>query len=378
MSPNVVDRRTLNRTTLARQLLLERSTIGVVDAVERVVGMQAQVPQNPYVGLWSRLVDFEPTALEQELIDRRLVRIVSLRGTVHLLTADDCLVLRPLSQPVLDREMAMHRDHRDALAAMDLGPVLDFARRVLADGPMSNRRLRDAFAAEFPDVDPSTLVFATRNRLAFIQTPPRGLWSSSGEVSGTTAEAWLGRSPVAAPDLDGVILRYLSALGPSSVADAATWSRLTGLREVFDRLRNRLVVYRDERGRELFDVPDGELIDADAPAPVRFLPEYDNVLLSHDDRSRFVDDDDRKRLGAAPEPVRGSILLDGRGVGGWRMEPALPGAKLPEDGTATMHIQLLRAVADPSLASVDADARALLSFVHPAASARVSITVLPE
>lgn len=376
MSPTVVDRRTLSRTTLARQLLLERSTIGVVDTVERLVGMQAQVPQNPYVGLWSRLVDFQPAALEQELVDRRLVRIVSLRGTVHLLTADDCLVLRPLSQPVLDREMAMHRDHRDALATLDLGPPLDFARRVLADGPMSNRRLRDAFATEFPDVDPSTLVFATRNRLAFVQTPPRGLWSSSGEVSGTTAEAWLGRTPVEAPDLDGVILRYLAAFGPSSVADAATWSRLTGLREVFERLRRRLVVYRDESGRELFDSPDGELVDTDTPAPVRFLPEYDNVLLSHDDRSRFVDDDERRRLGAAPEPVRGSILVDGRGVGGWRIEPALPGAKLPVNGTATVHIQLLDELPDAAAADVDAEARAVASFIHPTASVRVSISVL--
>lgn len=378
MSPIVVDRRTLNRTTLARQLLLERAPVGVVDAVEHLVGMQAQVPQNPYVGLWTRLAEFEPTALEQELIDRRLVRIVSLRGTVHLLTADDCLILRPLSQPVLDREMAMHRDHRDALATMDLEPALHFARQVLGDGPMTTRRLRDAFAAEFPDVDPATLVFATRNRLAFVQTPPRGLWSSSGEVGGTTAEAWLGRQTVDAPDLDAVIVRYLAAYGPSSVADAAKWSLLTAMREVFDRLRPRLVVYRDERGRELFDAPDGALVDADTPAPVRFLPEYDNVLLSHDDRSRFIDDTDRRRLAAAPEPVRGTVLVDGRVVGGWRMEPALPGAKLADDATATVHIQLLHELPDADAAAVDAEARTLLSFVHPAASATVSVTVLPS
>ncbi len=378
MSPTTVDRRTLGRTTLGRQLLLERSPIGVVEAVERLVGMQAQIPQNPYVGLWSRLVAFEPFLLEQELIERRLVRIVSLRGTVHLLTADDCLTLRPLSQPVLDREMAMHPDHREVQATLDLAPALDFARRVLADGPMSNRRLRAAFAAEFPDVDASTLVFATRNRLAFIQTPPRGLWSSSGEVAGTTAEAWLGRSPAHAPNLDGVLLRYLAAFGPSSVADAAAWSRLTGLREVFERLRPRLAVYRDETGRELFDVADAQLVDPETPAPVRFLPEYDNVLLSHDDRSRFVDDAERRRLGAAPEPVRGSILLDGRLIGGWRMEPALPGAKLPDADVASVHVQLLHALSDGDAAAVDAEARALLAFVHPTASPRVTYTVLPR
>lgn len=374
--PPVVDDRTLNRTTLARQLLLERSATTVVDTVEQVVGMQAQVPQNPYVGLWSRLTGFQPPMLEGELVDRRLVRIVTLRGTVHLHTADDCLVLRPLVQPVMEREMGMHRDHRDTLATLDLEPALAFARRVLADGPVSNRRLRDSFAAEFPDVDPATLVFATRNRLAFVQTPPRGLWSASGEVAGTTTETWLGRPIDPAPDIDAVMLRYLAAFGPASVGDASAWSGLTGLREVFERLRPRLVAYRAETGRELFDVAGGELVAADRPAPVRLLPEYDNVLLSHDDRSRFVADDDRRRLSAAPDPVRGTILVDGRGAGGWRMEPALPGAKLPDDGTATIHIQLLDHLADDDAAALDAEARDLVTFVHPSAAVRVSITVL--
>ena len=160
-----------------------------------------------------------------------------MRATIHLVSADDCLLLRPLMQPVLDAELARHREFGPALTRVDLAAVLAFARPLLAERPRTGPELRAALAERFPDDDAAALAYACRNLLAFVQVPPRGVWGRTGQVTSTTAESWLGRPLAPDPSLDDVVLRYLGAFGPATVADAATWSRLTGLREVFDRLR---------------------------------------------------------------------------------------------------------------------------------------------
>jgi hypothetical protein len=312
--------RALNRATLERQLLLRRSDLGVLEAVEHLVGLQAQVPLNPYSALWSRLAGFRPEWLARLLEDRKVVRLPLMRSTIHLVTATDCLALRPLVQPVLDAELARHSEYGPALREVDVEPVLAAARGLLAESPRTGPELRDALAERFPEANPAALGYACRNRLALVQVPPRGVWGRTAQVTSTTVEAWLGRPLSATPSLENAVLRYFGAFGPAAIADVSTWSRLTGLREVVERLRPKLRTFRDERGRELFDLPDAPRPDPDTYAPPRFLPEYDNVLLSHADRSRFYLD--RERLSTVRGPVQGTVLSDGVVCGVWRIEQA--------------------------------------------------------
>jgi hypothetical protein len=325
VSGEVLHRRALNRATLERQLLLRRSEIAVLDAVEHLVGLQAQVPLNPYTALWSRLEGFQPDELARLVVERRVVRIALMRATIHLVSADDCLLLRPLVQPVLDRELGRHREHGPALAGTDLAPVLAFARAALAQRPLTGRQLRDALAERFATEDAAALAYACRCLLALVQVPPRGLWGRTSEPTVTTAESWLDRPLASPPSLDVMVLRYFAAFGPATVGDAATWSRLTGLREVVERLRPRLRTFRDERGRELFDLPEAARPDPDTPAPPRFLPEYDNVLLSHDDRTRFVSDGARAKASRLVGAIHGTVLHDGMVYGLWRLDRARDG-----------------------------------------------------
>jgi Winged helix DNA-binding domain len=369
VSADVLDRRTLNRATLARQLLLERTRLRPLDAVAHLVGLQAQVPLNPYHALWSRLDGFRPGDLSQALLDRRVVRIAVMRATIHLVTADDCLVLRSVAQPVLDAELARHPEYGPALRGVDLGPVLDVARHVL-ERPLSTAELRAALAAKFPELDAAALAYACRCKLGLVQAPPRGLWGRSAQVTLTTVESWLGRPLARGPAVDDVVMRYFAAFGPAAVADVATWSRLTRLREVVDRLRPRLRPFRDERGRELFDVPDAVRPDADTPAPPRFLPEYDNLLLSHDDRSRFFPTDDRvrARLFGADRTVGGSVLHDGFVCGTWRMA---------RDGeTVALVVDHVPGLNQRARSAVAAEGRHLLRFLAPETAADVRFAAL--
>ena len=185
----VLSTRALNRATLARQLLLERDTRTPLATVEHLVGMQAQVPHNPYTGLWSRLANFRPESLSELLERREVVRVGVMRGTIHLVTADDCLLLRPLMQPVLDAQLNRHGEHAPSLRGVDLEPIVELARTVLEEKPRSGTELRAIFAERFPDLNAAALTHACQICLAFVQVPPRGLWGRSAQVRSTTVES---------------------------------------------------------------------------------------------------------------------------------------------------------------------------------------------
>ena len=367
MTDEVLSDRALGRATLARQILLEREDRDLTAVVDHLVGLQAQVPHNPYTALWSRLDPFDPMVLSGLIEDRVLVRIVTLRGTLHLVTADDCLVLRPLVQPVLDGELARHQTFAPLLAGVDLDPIMAVARPVLDERPFTGPQLRAFMAERFPDHDAAALAFACRNRLAMVQVPPRGLWGRGGQVTTMTAEGWLGRPVVAEPSIDAVVLRYLAAFGPATVADVATWSRLTALREVLDRLRPKLRTFRDERGRELFDLPDAPRPDPDTPAPVRFLPEYDNVLLSHADRSRFVREEHRDEIGLAFDRGQGSFLADGIVRGAWRLD------RDATSGDAVLTVRAVGVLSPREQGAIEAEGARLLGFLAAGAKPEVRV-----
>ncbi|MGA4845862.1 winged helix DNA-binding domain-containing protein [Streptomyces sp. G5(2025)] len=322
----VLGRRALNRATLARQLLLRRSReLSVKDAVTHLVGLQAQNVKPPYYALAARLADFDPRELSALLESRELVRMVTLRSTIHLHTATDARTLRPFVQDALVRELNLFRR---GLTGVDLGELAEAAREAVEVEPRTMKQLREALLVRWPDADPQALAIAARCTLPLVQVTPRGLWRRGGQVALTTVGKWLGPDTEAGAGVDAdvtrgavaedVVLRYLAAFGPASVKDMQTWARLTRMREVFERLRPRLRTFRDENGVELFDLPDAPRPDADSPAPPRFLPEFDNLLLSHADRTRVVPAEYKGRM------WKGNFaycvfLLDGFLAGVWRL-----------------------------------------------------------
>lgn len=317
----VLSTRALNRATLERQLLLSRSTDLSADAaVAHLLGLQAQNVKPPYYALAARLEGFDPEDLSGLLSSRDLVRIVTMRSTIHLHTADDALVLRPLVQSARDREL---HAFRKGLTGVDLGELASLARGAVEEEPLTMKQLREALLPHWPDADPQSLAVAARCALPLVQVTPRGLWRRSGQVALTTVEHWLGRPSEPVPAPDATVLRYLAAFGPASVKDMQTWAGLTRLRETFERLRPQLRTFRDESGVELFDLPDAPRPDADTPAPARLLPEFDNLLLSHADRSRVVPPEYKGRT------WKGNIaynvfLVDGFLAGVWRVEEGAP------------------------------------------------------
>ena len=312
----VLGTRALNRATLERQLLLHRSPLSAKAAVEHLLGLQAQNVKPPYYALAARLDGFVPAELSGLMADREVVRIVTMRSTIHTHTADDCLTLRPLVQAARDRELTQFRK---GLVGVDLDRLAHLARELVETEPRTMKQLREALLAEWPEADPQALAIAARCKLPLVQVTPRGLWGRSGQVALTTAEHWLGRPAEEAPAPDAVVLRYLAAFGPASVRDMQTWAGLTRLRDAFERLRPRLVTFRDANGVELFDLPDAPRPDPDTPALPRFLPEFDNLLLSHADRTRVVPPEYRGQAWQGNQSYR-TLLVDGFLAGVWKLE----------------------------------------------------------
>jgi hypothetical protein len=313
----VLGRRARNRALLERQLLLRRVRRPAAEVVEHLVGMQAQEPRDPYVGLWTRLEGFDPNELGDLVAGRQAVRSPLMRTTIHLVSARDCLTLAPLLYPVRERNFWTGSPFGRQIKGVDVDAVLAAGRALLDERPRTNAQLRVFMAERFPTYDATSLAYAVHHLVPVVQVPPRGVWGQKGLPTWAATETWLGRPVEEAPSIDQVVLRYLAAYGPASTMDVQAWSGLTRLREITDRLRPGLRTFRNEDGKELFDLPDAPRPDPDTPAPVRFLPQYDNVALSHADRGHLAGD------AATRWPTDdlhwSPLLVDGFIAGAWRL-----------------------------------------------------------
>jgi hypothetical protein len=348
----VLSTRALNRATLARQFLLERSTGSAAATIEHLGGMQAQAPDAPYVGLWTRLHDFRHKELISLTERREVVRVHVMRCTIHLLTARDCLAVRPLFDDLLASRWASSEFARD-IAGVDVDELCELGRKLLEERPRTRNELGEPLAERWPGYPLASLAYTVNFLVPAVQLPPRGVWGRTATPSWTTVESWLGEPLSERPSRDELVLRYLGAFGPASVKDAQAWSGLTKLREVFERLDLRR--FRDERGMELFDLPDAPRPNPQTPAPPRFLPEYDNLLLSHADRRRVIPPG-RPRVPLPPGNggSRGTLLVDGMWRATWQITRA--------DGTATLTVEPFEPLSPADEAAVTEEGRSLLAF----------------
>jgi hypothetical protein len=282
------------------------------------------------------------------------VRASLMRYTLHLVTARDFVALRPVFAPLLAQRFRVSPFRRNVVG-VDLDEVARLARALIEERPRTAAELGGLLAERWPGRDRLSLATAASHQLALVQVPPRGVWGASGPPTWGLAEAWLGRSLGTDPAPDDVVLRYLGAFGPASISDIQNWSGLSRLRTVVDRLRGALVTFRDERGRELFDLPDAPRPDPETPAPPRFLPEFDNLLLGHQDRTRVMDVDRATPLFPGNGAVLGSVLLDGRFAGGWRI--------VRSDAQALLHVELIAAPAPGARQALADEGGRLLDFV---------------
>jgi hypothetical protein len=383
----VLSRRALNRATLERQLLLRRHALPAAEAIEHLLGMQAQSPKDPYVGLWSRLEPFDPEELSRLIADRQAVRTTLMRGTIHLVTARDCLALRPEMQSVLERMLMVGSPYGKRLAGLDVDAILAAGRAFLGEQPRTGAELRAHLHERWPDGDAASLAYAVQYLVPLVQVPPRALWGKSGRPTWTTADAWLGRpvptavapvdmsvradTPSVAPDTgtETMILRYLAACGPATIMDVQAWCGRTRLREAMERLRPRLRTFPDEHGKELFDVPDGPLPDPETPAPPRFMPEYDNSILGYADRARIVDETAR-RLTLMENGYVATVLIDGFVRAIWKLTT--------QRKSATLTIEPFAPLSKAEQAAVSEEGARLLRFLAADATSQEVRFIDPE
>jgi hypothetical protein len=355
--------RALNRALLDRQLLLRPAPLPaagdragpVIETVEHLVGLQAQAPFPPYYGLWSRLDGFRPGDLAGLILDRRVVRVALMRGTIHLVSARDCLALRPAMQPVLDRGLRVTFGRR--LTGVDLPALAGAGRILVEEKPRTFRDLGRELARRWPEHDPDALAQGVRALVPLVQVPPRAVWGASGPAAHSSAEAWLGRPMPDGVSLERLVTRYLAAFGPATTADVQAWSGLTRLGEIVDRLRPGLRTFRGEQGAELFDLPDAPRPDQGTPAPVRFVAEFDNLVLAHADRARVLSEPHRKQMYARANTFPGSVLIDGFVAGIWKI--TRPRA------AAALTVELFEPVSARVSGEVAAEGRRLLAFAAP-------------
>lgn len=349
--------RELNRATLSRQMLLARDSRTVVKAIEQLVGVQAQLPRPPFTGLWTRLEGFARGDLARAVAARTVVRATSMRGTIHLMTAADFLKYRACLQPSLDR--GMHAILKERATALDLAALLKVARTYFTE-PHTFEEARDHFVSTFPRGDQRAMGYAVRMGLPLVQVPSAGTWAYPAKADFVSAETWLGRPVAACASVTSLVLRYLAAYGPATIKDAQAWIGLADAQSVVAALGDRVVTLPGPSGKPLYDLPDAPRPDADTPAPVRFLPEWDGAIVTRADE-RVVAKADRPRVFLPGLRVAALVLVDGVAAATWTIAAT--------SKRATLHVESFKPWPAPIRREVAAEGDALLRFVEPEAKA---------
>lgn len=408
MGTSTLTLRARGRALLARQMLLAREESPCGSAVASLGGLQAQLARPPHISLFSRIEGYRREDLIEAVTRRELVRATMMRGTLHIVSAADYTTLRPALQPMLTKGLrSVLRERADAL---DIDGLLVATRAYLQrEGPRTFEDIRDHLESLGLPGDERARGFGVRMTLPLIQVPDGSAWGYPSNCAFALSDDWLaagtgqgergGRGPAPkapraqAPDgqvnkaratgasgpegevrtpedrEDALVLFYLRAFGPATVADAQTWSGLTPLKATFERLRPRLITFRDERGKELFDLPEAPRPDPDTPAPARFLPEFDSLILAHDDRSHLLDDAHRKIVYKPNLRILPTFLVDGRVAGTWDLDA--------KKKTATLEMVPFAKLSKRNLEELTAEAEGLLRFVEPGAKAHEVRVVTP-
>jgi len=339
----------LSRATLARQMLLRRERLPVAEAVHRLFALQAQDSKPPFLALWSRLADFAAAELHAALRNATVLRVTLVRGTLHLVTAADYPVIRAPLQPVLAESF---RALGDRAAGIELDKVIPAARTAYATGPMTFEELRTRLAPDFPGLDERVLGYAVRMNLPLVMVPSHDRWGYP-RVSRFGLTSPFG----SATEPDELVVRYLAAFGPATATDAQAFTGLPKLTPVLDRLADRLVTFLDSRKRTLYDLPDAPRPAADTPAPPRFLPDFDNLVLGYADRTRFLADPFKGHVTTRNLRVRATFLFGGAIRGTWAISRT---AK-----AATLTMTPFEPLDSSAVATLEPEAEALLRFAEP-------------
>lgn len=353
MEPRTLTLRELNRTLLARQMLLERESIATPQAIEMLVGVQSQIPNPPYIGLWTRLNEFTRDDLTQLMEQKQVIRAAMMRSTLHLVTADDHQRFRHVLQPALDRAFKSFYGKR--IKGLDIPKLIEIAKPFLEEAPRTKGELKNYLLEFEPDWDGDAMVYAIRNYLHLVQVPPGGTWGAGTRASYIPAETWI-ESDVEAGDLRSLLHRYLAAFGPASVMDFQFWTGMVKLKDAIEPLKSELVIYQDEAGTELLDLPDMPIYEENTPASIRFMPEYDNLIISHKDRRRIIADDDYKKVFLSAARVLSTILIDGFVAGIWKASK--------KKGLATLKITPFREISLQQQETLIDEGTRLLQFIE--------------
>ena len=351
MTASPLSLKQLNRTLLARQMLLERSSSGCEAATARLVALQSQIPNPPYIGLWTRLIGFEKRCLSEMLEARRIVRAPWIRSTLHLVAAADHQRFQAVIQPALARGLRSFFGAR--AKGLDVERLIQIAKPFLEAENPAIGALRDKLLEQEPNEDKQAMAYAVRSHLPLVQIPPSGTWGAGTRARYTTAEAWLG-APAPA-DLIALFHRYLAAFGPATVMDFQTWAGMTGLKSQLAPALKELACYHSEDGVELFDLPEAPILEAERPAPIRFLPEYDNILIAHKDRRRILPEALRKRVFVSAGRVLGTVLINGFVGAIWKVQRDRQGASL--------QITLFERQSEDVRAAIESEGLNLLKFI---------------